>query len=134
LDPSEWVSSTATGAWTLVEWRVAVGEDQLVEAEKELLELAHEARLRRQRGEEPSLGLPLHVAAEIVSYLPQETVPETIIAVLDRHLHERHSPALCGYLLQAVIAALLLDTRDGLRLRHRLWCEHASNPTMAAND
>ncbi len=123
LEPSEWLTATETGAWTFIEWRVAVGEDQLADAEKELFELAQAARLRRQRGERPALGLGLHVAAEIVSYLPNETVPQSTIKALDRQLHEPHVPALWGYLVHAVIAALLLDTRDGRRLRERLWYE-----------
>lgn len=121
LDPWEWVTATAMGTWTFAEWRVALGEDQLAEAETDLLDRARSARLRRLEGGPPWLGTAMDIAAEIVSYLPAEMVPLSLFELLDRHLRRRHVPALACYLVEAVVAALVLDSRDGRHLRRKLW-------------
>lgn len=127
ITPEQIVAATRSGIWTLSDWRIALGEDQIAEVTEDVLDKAVRARSEREAGRPPSLSYGIGVAAEIVSYLPGEHVPEHLSAILDRSLHREHSPASIVYLITAVLAVIILDTRDGMAMRHRLWaCDAAA--------
>jgi hypothetical protein len=113
-----------TGTWTWLDFRVALGEAQLARLEGQLLSDAVAARQRREAGEEPSLGVPHCIAAEIVSHPPDEDVPAEYQALLERHLRGGRlvdGSLSATYFIGAGAAILLLKTPDGIQLRRRLW-------------
>jgi hypothetical protein len=118
--------------WRLQDWRVALGDAQIAEHRDRLLTEAVAARSRRESGERPLLGVATDVAAEILSYRPEEAVPvryaELINAALTRVMPEE----LVVYNIAAAVAALVLEEPDGMRLRRRLWPRRAGAP--ASND
>lgn len=127
ITPQELVAIARSRAWTLDDWRIAFGEAQIDRVRSELIDDAQEARRRRGAGEDPWLGLPTHVAAEILSYLPGEDVPAAYAGYIDRHFQDPPPPALVAYLVGAAMAAIVLDTRDGMDLRIHLWGHRTSD-------
>jgi len=112
------------GTWTWSDWRVAVGDAQMAQMENWLLDAAVEARQRREAGERPFLGRPEDVAAEIVSYRPDEEVPAEYEGFIRRYLDgKRLTPGSATYFVHAGFAMLALKTPDGMGLRRRLWEE-----------
>jgi len=108
--------------------RVAVGDAQVAAMENWLLNQAVEARQRREAGEQPSLGLPEYVAAEIVSYRPDEEVPAQYEGFIRRYVDGKRlieDTISAGYFVHAGYAMLALKTADGMGLRRRLWEEPA---------
>jgi hypothetical protein len=127
VSPVELIDATERGLWTLIDWRAALGEEQIASFRRDVASHAFEAQERRLAGDRPWLGLPTDVAAEILSYRPDELVPDEYAGLLDRHLTGQHVPVLVHYLAGAALAAIVLDTRDGIELRRRIWAEHQTS-------
>lgn len=122
----EMYDASRRGLWNFSDWRVALGEDQIEKARREIMQYAVEAREDRERGLSPHLGHGVAVAGAIVSFLPSEDVPQYYPDLIDAALHKDYIPESLPYLVAAVVAAIVLDTRDGIALRRELW--HRENP------
>ena len=107
--------------WSLADWRIALGESQIDRFVKHVMAEAIVARRDREAGKPAVLGLSTGVAAEIVSYKPDEVLPDGLAVIINRRLKAEHIPSLVMHLIDAALAAIVLHTTDGLWLRRRLW-------------
>lgn len=119
--PLEIRDATDVGHWGFAEWREEIGEQQLLDVRKEIQAGAVTARNARSHGDPQPMTDALKVAMGIVSYLPTEEVPTTYAHLLDGYLRRHYAPVELDHLALAVAAAIILDTRDGMALRRKLW-------------
>jgi hypothetical protein len=116
------VQNLRSGTWDLADLARLFGEEHIKEWESAIKNLAVQAREDRLGGLPPNLGLGINQAAEIVSYLPGEEVPEKIVLGLQRGLSGRDwLIELLGNQLSFPLAALALGDRHGTRLRKEVW-------------
>ena len=71
------------------------------------------------------LGDPYSIAAEILSYAPEEQLPRRLAGLIDAHLaaSSRHGAGVDGfvYARAAGVVKLVLGEPDARALRERMW-------------
>ncbi len=115
------------GTWDWRDFRLALGQEQLDRVESWLVRDAVIARQRREAGEEPVLGDPHNVAANILSFRPDEQVPDAYPGHLRDCLEHFgrfiEGNPMMGFFLGAGASMLVLKTPDGIELRRRIWAD-----------